>query len=138
VTQFAASKIVVFRGASEPGIQCGFRASQTAHPGMTNGETEKRPAVISDGRPVSACRKFCAVCDATLTEFFVRGEGVENALRDDFGSDVADAGTGQTDRAGRARGQVEYAAANKWPAVVDGDDDAAAAMGHLELGAERQ
>ena len=65
-------------------------------------------------------------------------EGVENALRDDFGSDAADAGTGQTDRAGRARGQVEYAAANKWPAVVDGDDDAAAAMGHLELGAERQ
>src|SRR6266481_655702 len=66
------------------------------------------------------------------------GRGVENALRDDLCSDAANAGTGQADRAGGARGQVKHPAADERAAVVDGDDDAAAAMGHPELGAEWQ
>src|SRR6266436_8696539 len=66
------------------------------------------------------------------------GRGVEDALRDDLCSDAANAGTGQADRAGGARGQVKHPAADERAAVVDGDDDAAAAMGHPELGTERQ
>src|SRR6266550_5863772 len=65
------------------------------------------------------------------------GRGV-NALRDDLCSDAANAGTGQADRAGGARGQVEHPAADERAAVVDGHDDAAAAMAHSEFGAERQ
>src|SRR3954464_10753735 len=56
----------------------------------------------------------------------------------DVCDDAADAGAGQTDRAGGTRGQVEYAAADERAAVVDGDDDAAVAMGHLQFGTERQ
>src|SRR5579859_2460231 len=54
----------------------------------------------------------------------------------DFGSDLADAA--EADGAGRAGGEVEHPAANERAAVVDGDDDGAAAMGHAEPGAERQ
>ena len=86
------------------------------------------PSFLTAGL-VSACRNFCAVCDATLTEFWLGGRGVENALRDDLCSDAANAGTGQADRAGGARGQVEHPAADERAAVVDGDDDAAAAIG---------
>src|SRR6266446_7245094 len=66
------------------------------------------------------------------------GRGVEDALRDDLCSDAANAGTGQADRAGGARGQVKHPAADERAAVVDGDDDATAAMRHPELGTERQ
>jgi hypothetical protein len=64
--------------------------------------------------------------------------GAETALGDDLGGDVADAGRRQADRTGGARGQVKHAAADERTTVVDGDDDAAAAMGHPELGTERQ
>src|SRR5579872_730694 len=63
---------------------------------------------------------------------------LETPLRDDFGDDAANAGAGQANGAGRPRRQVEHAAANERAAVVDGHDDAAVAMGDLELGAERQ
>ena len=56
----------------------------------------------------------------------------------DLGDDAADAGAGQADGAGGAGGQVEHPAADERAAVIDGDDDAAAAMGDPELGAERQ
>jgi len=77
--------------------------------------------------------------NATLT----RSGGPENgavtrALRDDLGGDVADAGAGQADGAGSALGQVEYASPDEGTAIVDRDDDALAAMGYPELGAERQ
>src|SRR5262249_35927706 len=58
------------------------------------------------------------------------------ASRDDFGRDLAE--TVNAERAGRGGGQVEHPAAHERPAVVDGDDDAAAAMAHPELGAEGQ
>ena len=51
---------------------------------------------------------------------------------------MADAGAGQADGAGGAGGEVEHAAADERATVVDGDDDAAAAMGNPEPGAERQ
>lgn len=51
-----------------------------------------------------------------------------NALRDDFGGDAADTGAGEADGAGCARGEVEHAAANERATVIDGDDDALAAM----------
>src|SRR5947209_5673592 len=57
---------------------------------------------------------------------------------DDLGGDVADASAGQPDRSRRPRGEVEHPAANERAAVVDGDDNAAAAMGDPELGAEWQ
>jgi len=57
---------------------------------------------------------------------------------DDLGNHPADAGAGQADHAGRTGGQVEHTATDERAAVVDGDDDTAAAMGHPELGAERQ
>src|SRR5260370_20855353 len=56
----------------------------------------------------------------------------------DLGGDAADPGAGQADRAGSARGEGQHAAADERAAIVDGDDDAAVAMGHLELGTERQ
>ena len=51
---------------------------------------------------------------------------------------MADAGAGQADGAGSARGEVEHAPLDEGTAVVDGDDHAAAAMGDAQLGAERQ
>src|SRR6266849_2360714 len=111
-----------------------------ARPGMTKKRPDAKislPSFLTTGL-VSACRKFCALCDATLTDSWLGGRGVENALRDDLCSHAADAGTGQADRAGGARGQVKHPAADERAAVVDGHDDATAAMGHPELGTERQ
>jgi len=51
---------------------------------------------------------------------------------------VADAGAGQPDGAGSTLGEVEYASPDEGATVIDRDDDALAAMGHPELGAERQ
>ena len=45
---------------------------------------------------------------------------------------------GQADGACRALGEIEHAAANEGATIVDRHDDAAAAMGDAELGAERQ
>src|SRR6185437_640017 len=59
-------------------------------------------------------------------------------LGNDLGGDAADAGAGQADGAGGAGRQVEHAAADERTASIDGDDDAAAAMGDAQLGAERQ
>src|ERR1700733_14855872 len=59
-------------------------------------------------------------------------------LGDDFGGDTADAGASQADGAGSARGQVEHAATNEGPTVIDGDDDACTAMGDPQSGAEWQ
>src|SRR4051794_29844957 len=58
------------------------------------------------------------------------------ALADDFSRDLAKAG--QTDRTGRAGGEVEHPATHERAAVVDGHDDGTAAMGNPQLGAERQ
>ena len=57
---------------------------------------------------------------------------------DDLGGHPADAGAGQADGARRSGRKVENPAANERAPVIDGDDDAAAAMGDPELGAERQ
>src|SRR5947209_18348367 len=51
---------------------------------------------------------------------------------------MADAGAGQADGTGSARGEVEHASPDEGPAVVDGDDNALTAMGNPEPGAERQ
>jgi len=57
---------------------------------------------------------------------------------DDLGNHAADAGAGQANGASGAGGQVKHTAADERATVVDGDDDAAVAMGDPELGAERQ
>src|SRR5256884_6812307 len=120
-------------------VASGRQLPTKAHPGMTKGgQTRKKPAVISDGRPIFRhAASSAAATDATLTEVEWTEEA-QNALRDDLGGDAADAGTAQADRAGGARGQVKHPAADERAAVVDGDDEAAGAMGHPELGTERQ
>src|SRR5882757_10117336 len=57
---------------------------------------------------------------------------------DDLGNHPADAGAGQADHAGSTGGQIKHTATDERASVVDGDDDTAIAMGHPELGAERQ
>src|SRR6185312_15923826 len=54
----------------------------------------------------------------------------------DFARDLAE--TGDPEHAGGTGGEIEHPAANERAAVVDGDDDGAAAMAHAQLGAERQ
>src|SRR5579872_6219149 len=62
-------------------------------------------------------------------------EAREAPLRNDLGGHAAHAGADQTDRACCAGRKVKHPAANEGPAVVDGDDDAAVAMRHPQLGA---
>jgi hypothetical protein len=77
--------------------------------------------------------------NATLTRSDGPEDGAQDArLRDDLSGDVADAGAGQADGAGSARGQVKHTALDEGTTVIDRDDDALATMGHPELGAERQ
>ena len=91
---------------------------------------EKKPAVICDGRLLRLREDPADILDATLTILDCSG----NHLR----RDPADAGAGEAYCAGGAGREVEDAAADEGAAVVDGDDDAAAAMGDPEPGAERQ
>lgn len=62
-------------------------------------------------------------------------DGAKTIL-DDFGGDLADAT--EANGAGCAGREVEHPAADKRPSIVDGHNDAAAAMGHPQLGAEWQ
>jgi len=57
---------------------------------------------------------------------------------DDLGDDAANAGAGKAYRAGSGGGEIQNPAANERPAVIDGDDNATAGVGHAEAGAERQ
>src|SRR6185436_2325608 len=59
-------------------------------------------------------------------------------LGNDLGGDVADAGAGQSDGTGSARGEVEHASLDEGTTVIDRDDDALAAIVHPELGSEWQ
>src|SRR3954468_22500963 len=90
----------------------------------------KKPAVISDGRLLR------------LAGSSRRPDWTQRLLKlgsgNDLGGNAADAGAGQADGAGGAGRQVEHAAADEGATVVDGDDDATAAMGHPQSGAERQ
>src|SRR4029077_1383411 len=56
----------------------------------------------------------------------------------DLGGHPADAGASQADGTGSTRGEVEHAATDERATVIDGDDNAAAAMGHAQPSAERQ
>src|SRR6202030_3868121 len=58
------------------------------------------------------------------------------ALTDDLCGHLTEAFDAERARCGR--GEIEHAATHERTAVVDGDDDAAVAMGHAQLGAERQ
>src|SRR3569833_2482004 len=84
-------------------------------------EKTKRLAVICDSRPLSP-----RTSSAAITQF---------SLRNHLGSHVADAGAGQADGARRALGEIKHASPDERAAVVHGDDDALAAMGHPQLGA---
>src|SRR5580698_4962331 len=75
---------------------------------------------------------------ATLTELFWSEEALGTPLADDLGGHPADAGAGKPDGAGGAGGQVENPAADERATVIDGHDHTAVAMGHPQLGAERQ
>src|SRR5207302_5631930 len=106
------------------------------HPGMT-GEQKGLPSFVTAG--LFGAREIPRpLRDATLTETVGSKAAPDDALGDDLGGDAADTGTGQADRAGSARGQVEHAATDERATIIDGNDDAAAAMGHPQLGAEGQ
>src|SRR3954464_4219058 len=90
----------------------------------------KKPAVISDGRLLRLAGS------SRRPDWTQRLPKLRSG--NDLGGDAADAGAGQADGAGGAGREVEYAAANEGTTVVDGDDDAAAAMSHPKSGAERQ
>ena len=62
--------------------------------------------------------------------------GMTSGRLHDFGDNPADAAPGQADDLRCTLGQVEHPAANEGAAIVDGDDDAAAAVGDFQLGAE--
>src|ERR1700709_608507 len=94
---------------------------------------------MCDGRLFSARTSPRPLRDATLTQSGgPEKRRDERVLGDDLGGDLADAGAGQADGTGRARGKVEHAPLDEGTAVVDGNDDALAAVGHPQLGAERQ
>src|SRR5690242_3655461 len=104
-----------------------------SRPGMT-GETKKACRHLRRQAFVAAdkCR------DRYATQRLLK-YGASDALSgDDLSGDVADAGACQSDGAGRALGEVEHASLDEGAAVIDGNDDALAAMGHTELGSERQ
>src|SRR5437763_3670069 len=88
-----------------------------------------------------ACRHWrrqAFLRNATLTRSEERRRRAISASGDDLGGDTTNAGTGQADGAGGTRGQIEDAATDERAAVIDGDDDALAAMGDAQPGAERQ
>ena len=77
-------------------------------------------------------------CDGYATQRLPNmkdGRGRSNAWTrlHDLGDDAADAGAGYSNFARGGGRQVEHAAVDERAAVVDGDDDAAAAMGTLSL-----
>src|SRR3954452_1011539 len=97
--------------------------------------THKEPAVICDRRLFCVCRK---IPQTYSTQRLLIVDCANARSGNHLGGDPADAGAGETHGAGGAGGEVEDAAADKRAAVVDGDDDAAVAVGHSEFGAERQ
>src|SRR5712691_3511345 len=121
-----------------------LRSGPSDHPGMTNEGSYKKACRLCDGRPFLSVQQvpqaLLYALYATQTEFDGTGRAFERPMRsgDDLGNHPADAGAGQADHAGRTGGQVEHTATDERAAVVDGDDDTAIAMGHPELGAERQ
>src|SRR3984885_12512182 len=85
----------------------------------------KKPAVICDGRPVSACSKFCGryatqrLLDLTYQKAFRSPKRSQ-----DLGDDAADAGAGDSNGARRSGRQIENPAADERSPVIDGDDHA--------------
>src|SRR6185312_1839049 len=100
-----------------------------------------KPAVIGDGGfHLSAHNQFCRPLQGAVRDSAEWGESCARPRRlaDDFRGDVADAGAGQADGTRRGGGEVEYPALHVGATVIDGNNDAAAVMGHAELGAEGQ
>ena len=95
----------------------------------------KQPAVMYDGRLVFR-RAGDSAAVPPGSAYGLDESGARDALRDDLGGDLADAT--QADGAGRAGRQVKHPATDERAAIVDGDNDAAAAMGDPKPGAERQ
>src|SRR5436190_17256359 len=109
----------------------------------------RRPRAISSSKSTSIRRAFCSptkrACRHLRRQAFLRNATLTRSvepeaalLGDDLGGDAADAGTGQADGARCTRREVEDAPLDEGTAVVDGDDDALAAMRDAQLGAERQ
>src|SRR5689334_22776214 len=71
----------------------------------------------------------------STSQIYERGSAV-CALADDFRGDMAETGDAQCAR--RAPGKVDHPAADERAAVIDRDDDGAAAVADTQLGAERQ
>jgi hypothetical protein len=92
------------------------------------GEQKSLPSLATAGS-LSACGNFRGRYATQRLLVVMEGCGVLDASRDDFGGDAADTGAGQADRTGSPRGQVEDAATDERTAIIDGHDDAAAAMG---------
>src|SRR5712691_1832221 len=118
-----------------------LRSGPSDHPGMTNDRSYKKACRLYDDRPFLSVQQVPQpLLYATHTELDGTGRAFKRPKRsgDDLGNHPADAGAGQADHAGSTGGQVKHTATDERAAVVDGDDDTASAMGHPELGAERQ
>ena len=88
----------------------------------------------------SARGKFCGRTRTQRLPNLSDGKGRVRCPKrsQDLGSDAADAGAGQADGTGRSGRKIQNPATDERAAVVDGDDNALAAMGNPELGAERE
>src|SRR5713226_5719599 len=150
VTSVRSSKTSSFRGRALARTrnleipQCAIahlRSGPSDHPGMTNERSYKKACRLYDDRPFLSVKQVPqALLYATHTELDGTGRAFKRPKRsgDDLGNHPADASAGQADHAGSTGGQVKHTATDERAAVVDGDDDTASAMGHPELGAERQ
>src|SRR6185437_6731601 len=105
---------------------------------MTGTKQKSLPSLATAGCSLARRKRLRRLRHATLTELVGMQAASRTPLRDDLGGDAADAGAGQADGAGGAGRQIEHAAADERSTVIDGHDDAAAAMGDAQLGAERQ
>ena len=81
-----------------------------------DGGMTKKPAATVDGRLYRCAEEFR---DHTWTQrlpkLLDQKRRIKRALGNDVGGDVADAGAGQSDGTGSARGEVEHAAPDEGP-----------------------
>src|ERR1700759_2336167 len=123
------------RGAEAEGQpQARSRRGSAELPVGTTGN--KKPAVIDDGGLFWARKRGWRLFWTRYLPDVLMKKRASGALSDHFGGDLAEAG--EAEGACGTRGEVEHPATHERAAVVDGDGDGAAAMGHAQLGAERQ
>src|ERR1700722_20452113 len=104
--------------------------------------TKEKPAVICDDRLFSASSKFCGRYATQRLPNLMQlqlGKAFRSLKRShDLGDDAADAGAGQADCTRSGGRKIENPAADEGAPVIDGNDNAAVAMGYPEPGAKGQ